>query len=73
VKPDDKLDGALHALVGDDLPGLAVLNQERAAIGWLTHRSILRAYRARLDGGAGGSADRVTPPAARSENYRSRA
>jgi CIC family chloride channel protein len=55
VKPDDKLDEALHALMGDDLPGLAVLNQERAAIGWLTHRSILRAYRARLDGGAGGS------------------
>ncbi|HEY2900689.1 MAG TPA: chloride channel protein [Polyangia bacterium] len=70
VKPDDKLDQALHALVRDDLPGLAVLNQERAAIGWLTHRSILRAYRARLNGG-GGSADRVTPPAARSENYRS--
>ena len=36
----------MEVLVRDDVPGLAVLDDDKkVAVGWLTHRGVLRAYR----------------------------
>jgi CIC family chloride channel protein len=43
------LDDALAELMRHDLPGLAVVNgDKRVVVGWITHRSVLRAYQARV-------------------------
>ena len=48
VQPSDTLDQTLTLLARADLTGLPVIDHTGAAIGWITHRDVLRAYNRRL-------------------------
>jgi chloride channel protein, CIC family len=55
VRAEDSLEDAVEVLAAGDDEGIPVVDDERRMVGWLTHRRVLRAYRARAggDGGAG--------------------
>jgi CBS domain-containing protein len=49
---DDTLEDAVQALAATDEEGLPVLAaHDDEVVGWLTHRRLLRAYRARVETG----------------------
>jgi chloride channel protein, CIC family len=51
LRADESLEDAVVALAASDEEGLPVLDAHgERVVGWLTHRRLLRAYRAQLDG-----------------------
>ena len=64
LRSDQSLEDAVRALATTDQEGLPVLDAAgKKAIGWLTHRRLLRAYHARLEDrpGAGQTAGSIPP------------
>jgi CIC family chloride channel protein len=49
LQADQTLEDAISRLGTTDDDGIAVLDEHKHLAGWLTHRQLLRAYRARLD------------------------
>jgi CIC family chloride channel protein len=67
VRAEDSLEAAVEVLAAGDDEGVPVVDDERRMVGWITHRRVLRAYRARAgrDGGGGtGPPKRASVPAA---------
>jgi len=48
LRPSDSLEDAVHALGTTDDEGIPVMADDDRLIGWLTHRSVLSAYRERF-------------------------
>jgi CIC family chloride channel protein len=66
VRAEDSLEAAVEVLAAGDDEGVPVVDDERRMVGWITHRRVLRAYRARAgrDGGGGtGPPKRASVPA----------